>query len=127
MKFKVKLGEKEYQIDLEEKEDKVRVRVNDKEFLFSKKEKIEKVSSLSVRLPQKREFKKKEVLAPISGIISEIFVKEKEVVKKGERLMILSAMKMENEISAHQEGRIKNILVKKGQKVNQGEVLIVLE
>ncbi len=127
MKFKVKLREKEYQIDLEEKEDKVRVKVNDKEFLFSKKEEIEKVSSLSVRLPQKREFKKKEILAPISGVISEIFVKEKEVVKKGERLIILSAMKMENEISAHQEGRIKNILVKKGQKVNQGEVLIVLE
>ena len=64
MKFKVKLREKEYQINIEEKEDKVKVSVNDKEFLFSKKEEREKTPPLFVCPSSRREIKKKEILAP---------------------------------------------------------------
>lgn len=52
-------------------------------------------------------------MAPISGTIAEIFIKEGDFVEKEQKLLTLLAMKMENEILAEKEGKVKKIFVKK--------------
>ena len=67
------------------------------------------------------------VKAPMPGTILEIKVSEGEKVKNGQVLMLLEAMKMENEIVSPMEGEIVQILTAKGASVNSGDVLCVLK
>lgn len=64
------------------------------------------------------------VEAPMPGIIVNIMVKNGDVVKKGQVLAILEAMKMENEIVAPIDGTIASVDVEKGQNVNLGDNLV---
>lgn len=126
MKLKLKIKGKEYIIEiLEQEKDKVKIRVEDKEFIFEEKQKSQGFVA-QTSLP-KRNFSEKKIKAPITGTISEIFVKKGDFVKKGKKMVLLSAMKMENEIISDFKGRVKEILVEKNQKVKKGDVLIVLE
>lgn len=67
------------------------------------------------------------VPAPIPGIIVDVLVKVGDKVKAGQNLAILEAMKMENNITAPQDGTVKKIAVKKSQEVLAGDALIWLE
>ncbi len=67
------------------------------------------------------------VTSPMPGKILRILVKEGESVKTGQGLLVLEAMKMENEIPAPKDGVIKKILVKEGDTVDTGKPLIELE
>jgi len=53
-----------------------------------------------------------------------IFVKDGDVVKLGDKLMMYEAMKMENTVIAEKDGVVKNIRVKIGDNVLQGSVLL---
>ncbi len=64
------------------------------------------------------------VKSPLPGIILELAVKEGDMVKKGQKLAIMEAMKMENEIKAEKDGEIVSVKVSQGQSVLQDEVLI---
>ena len=66
------------------------------------------------------------VNAPMPGNILRIDVKEGDKVKAGQTLLILEAMKMENEIIAANDGTVAQVLVNKGASVNSGDVLVVL-
>jgi biotin carboxyl carrier protein len=66
----------------------------------------------------------KEIKAPMPGLILDIKVSEGSEVKKGDALLVLEAMKMENVIKSPGEGVVKEILVKKAQSVDKGHVLI---
>ena len=68
-----------------------------------------------------------QILAPMPGLIAKLKVKEKESVSKGDPLLILEAMKMQNELKSPKDGVIKEILVKEGMKVGLQEKLIILE
>lgn len=62
--------------------------------------------------------------APLPGSIMQIFVKEGDVVKKGDKLLMYEAMKMENNLLADIDGTIAAIKCKQGDNVLQGNVLI---
>jgi len=127
MKFKLKIKGKEFEVEiLEEGEDRVKIKVGEKEFIFGTEEEKKGVSLIQTSIP-KRDFSKKEIKAPIAGVISEIFVKEGDFVKREQKIFFLSTMKMENEIISDFDGKAKEILVKKNQEVKEGETLIVLE
>ncbi len=64
------------------------------------------------------------IKAPMPGLIIDLKIKSGDVVKQGEPLLILEAMKMENIIKSPGEGTIKNVKVKKGDTVEKGQVLI---
>lgn len=66
----------------------------------------------------------KEIKAPMPGLIFDIKVCEGEEVKKGDPLLILEAMKMENIIKSPGNGIVKNIKIKKGESVEKNQVLI---
>ena len=123
--MKIKIRDKVYDVEISElKEGKVKIVVNGKEFVFEK-EREKEISIARVSLP-KRDFSKKEILAPIDGIISEVSVKEGDFIKKNQKVLTLSSMKMENEIISELEGKVKEVLAKKDQKVKKDEVLIRL-
>lgn len=67
------------------------------------------------------------VKAPMPGTINDIKVTEGQAVKAGEVLVILEAMKMENEIMSPADGIVKQIAVAKGASVSSGDVLVVVQ
>ncbi|MGN0975002.1 MAG: biotin/lipoyl-binding carrier protein [Gemmiger sp.] len=66
------------------------------------------------------------VTAPMPGNILDVKVKPGDSVKAGDTLLILEAMKMENEISAPQDGTVASINVRKGDVVNSGDLLATM-
>ena len=66
------------------------------------------------------------VNAPMPGNILDVKVKPGDSVKAGDTLLILEAMKMENEISAPQDGTIASVNVRKGDVVNSGDLLCTM-
>ncbi len=66
------------------------------------------------------------VVAPMPGNILDVKVSNGASVKKGDVLMILVAMKMENEIMAPVDGTVKSVNVNKGASVETGAVLCVI-
>ena len=66
------------------------------------------------------------VKAPMPGKILDVKVKAGDSVKAGDILLILEAMKMQNEIMAGQDGVISDVCVTNGQTVNTGDLMIVM-
>ena len=67
------------------------------------------------------------VNAPIPGLVVKVLVAEGDAVEEDQALIILEAMKMENEIRSQRSGKVKTLTAEPGQRVEQNEVLIVLE
>lgn len=65
----------------------------------------------------------KELRAPISGRIMEVLVKVGDDIKKGQQILVLEAMKMQNHIYSPATARISELRVKEGQTVKTGEIL----
>jgi biotin carboxyl carrier protein len=65
--------------------------------------------------------------SPLPGVILEVKVREGDTVKAGQLMMILEAMKMENNIDAHQAGVVKSIVKRQGVSVLEGDVLLTIE
>ncbi len=79
--------------------------------------------SISASKPQQQSAKGT-LLAPIPGLVVKINVSEGDVVKAGDTVMILEAMKMESEINAEKDGSVQKILVKEGDNIEEGQALI---
>ena len=91
-------------------------------------------SLYKTRLSKKFETRKKYqpldpkmILSFIPGTVLDIMVTEGQSVEKGEEMMILDAMKMQNKLKSPISGLIKKILVNKGDKISKGKLLIELE
>jgi acetyl/propionyl-CoA carboxylase alpha subunit len=68
-----------------------------------------------------------ELTSPIPGLVKNVLVKPGEKVTAGQNLIVLEAMKMENEIAAVHDGTVESIEVKPGQAVAAGALLAVLK
>ncbi len=66
------------------------------------------------------------IKSPLPGVILEMFVREGDTVKMGQKLLMLEAMKMENNIEADKAGNVVSILKHKGDNVMEGDVLIII-
>ena len=67
------------------------------------------------------------VKAPMPGLVLNIMVEPGQVVQKGDPLLILEAMKMENVIKAAGDGQVKAVRVQKGAAVDKGQLLLEME
>ena len=67
------------------------------------------------------------VKSPLPGVILDIKVNVGDEVKKGQTIIILEAMKMENSINADRDGKITAINVSKGESVLEGTDLVIIE
>ena len=70
---------------------------------------------------------KESLKAPMPGKIIDVLVREGSTVLRGEPLMILEAMKMQNEITAESGGKVSALPRKAGDEVMKGDVLLVIE
>ncbi|MBN2274526.1 MAG: acetyl-CoA carboxylase biotin carboxyl carrier protein subunit [Bacteroidales bacterium] len=71
--------------------------------------------------------KSETINAPMPGKIIELLVEENVTVKEGEAILILEAMKMQNEITTHVSGTVKKISVRSGDTVAKDQVMVEIE
>lgn len=67
------------------------------------------------------------IKSPLPGVILNVKVNVGDTVKKGDTILILEAMKMENAIKADRDGKIAAINVKQGESVLEGAALVTIE
>jgi biotin carboxyl carrier protein len=97
-----------------------------------KSSKTPKVIAPPVKQPSKPEIEKRDrgdahpILAPLPGNIIDIKVAPGDIIEKGQLLMIMEAMKMENQVLADRKGVVEKIAVNVGDAVLQGDTLLQL-
>lgn len=111
--YKIKVNGKSYRVELEA---------------------IEETASAPVKEEKKVEEKKapvstegQTVNSPIQGSVTSIKVKVGDKVKKGDVLLIIEAMKLENEVPSPFDGEVAEILVTKGQNVASKEAVVIIK
>jgi biotin carboxyl carrier protein len=108
--YKIKVNGKVYQVELESVEE------TDGSIQTSDQVKKPKETVSGKTIP-----------SPMQGTIQKILVKPGQTVKKGDSLLILEAMKLENDITADKDYKILQILVQEGDSVNSDQALIKVE
>lgn len=69
----------------------------------------------------------KAITTPLPGVITSVKVKEGEMIKAGQVVAVLEAMKMENDLQSEHDGKVKEVKIEKGDSVLEGAVIITLE
>jgi len=126
-KFIINVNGQSYEVEVEE------IVSNESAVQTQKMDNLEK-STVEKELPKKESkievttSKDQEAIeAPMPGNIWKLVAKEGQQVKAGEVILILEAMKMENEIVAPRDGKLVKILVNEGNSVNTGDKLAIIE
>ncbi len=133
-KFKFKISGNEYGVHIKSIEDNIAsIEVNGTpyEVEIERETKATKTPTLVRKVVSKQEnIKKREggsaspVKAPLPGKIMSINVRKGDIVKKGDVLLIMEAMKMENNVLASKDGVVERIKVQPGDNVLEGDVLL---
>jgi len=95
-----------------------------------KSSKTPRVIAPPVKEPSKPDIEKRErgdahpITAPLPGNIIGIKIKPGDIIQKGQLLMIMEAMKMENQVLADRKGVVESIPVQVGDTVLQGDILV---
>lgn len=132
-KFKFKINESEYEVSVKEVESNVaEIKVNGTPFtVFIEKQ--EKQGSTANRKPAgkvtpiatpARVVVAEPIKSPLPGVIVKVLVAPGNEVKRGDVLLTMESMKMENNILAEDDCVVKSVLVKPGQSVLQDDVLV---
>ena len=66
------------------------------------------------------------VVSPMMGVVREICVSPGDAVKAGDILMVIEAMKMNNDLKARRSGKVEGVYVSPGQRVEEGRALLLL-
>ncbi|MDR2410435.1 MAG: biotin/lipoyl-binding protein [Bacteroidales bacterium] len=132
--YKFKISGKEYTVSVDKVEEHiVNVSVNGSVHRVELEEKIAEVpvarpvvqrpvaAATTVSTTNNKPLK-----SPLPGVILDIFVKAGDSVKQGQKVVLLEAMKMENNIDADKDGVIKEIKVSKGDSVNEGDTILII-
>ena len=113
--YKIKVNGKTYRVELEAIEE-----TNSAPAKETKKEEPKKVAA-----PQSNDAQ--QVLSPIQGAVVNVKVKPGDKVKKGDVLLIIEAMKLENEVPSPFDGEVVEVLVAKGQNVAAKDVIVTIK
>jgi biotin carboxyl carrier protein len=107
-------------------QNKYQILINNVEYSFSVETPI---SFRRKKFLQKRQSdqKSEQLMAPMPGKIVEVLVEEGNEIKEGDAVLILEAMKMQNEISAQSNGKVKKVNVKAGDNVMKDDILIEMD
>jgi biotin carboxyl carrier protein len=129
-KFIIKVSGKEYEVEVEEvkQEGVVSQAISEGKEVISNtvKSAAPATSSMPANNNNKAPIGAETIDAPMPGVILDVKVKEGDTVKKGDVLLILEAMKMENEIVSPKDGNIVSVNTLKGASVNAGDTLLSL-
>jgi biotin carboxyl carrier protein len=67
------------------------------------------------------------IKSPLPGVILDIFIRKGDRVSIGQKLIVLEAMKMENNINSDKDGIVQQVNFNKGDSVLEGDTLIIIE
>ena len=136
--YKFKVNENGYTVNIKSHEDNIiTLEVNGTTYDVVMKQEIKKTKTPTlVRAASKRpaeplkvnpKSQKTRIVAPIPGVVLSIDVKIGDTLKVGDRMLVLEAMKMENNIVCEKAGTITSLNIAVGQQVLQDELMIELE
>jgi biotin carboxyl carrier protein len=136
--YKFKVNENGYTVHIKSHEDNIiNLEVNGTRYAVKMSEEYRKIKTPTlVRSKSKRPTEplkvnptsqKTKIVAPIPGVVMSIDVKVGDTLKVGDRMLVLEAMKMENNIVCETAGTITALNITVGQQVLQDEVMIELE
>ena len=133
--YKFTISGHTYEVDILEIEDDIaKIEVNGTPYMVEIDQQVKQAKTPTLvrhvmKEPQKNIEKKDSstrlaVKAPLPGIILELAVKEGDKVSKGQKLAVMEAMKMENEIKAEKDGEVISIKINQGQSVLQDDLIM---
>ena len=139
-KFKFTISGNQYEVEVQSFEnDKAQVVVNGTQYevdverekeeakpVIAPRPKAAPASSAAPAAPAAGDANGVKAVAPLPGTIMQIFVNVGDEVKRGDKILMYEAMKMENNFLAEVDGVIKDIKVRVGDNVLQGAVLVVI-
>ncbi len=132
-KFKFSIEGNSYEVSAHEvSENKVEIEVNGTPFTVEiEKSESTTVSGIktvtSIPAPPPQALDPIPIKSPLPGVITEIVVKEGQKVNRGDVLLVMESMKMENNITADRDGVVKTLHVSAGETVMQDDILIDFE
>ncbi len=115
-----------YILDIYKRNMVYEVIVNQTSYFVEVKDELEELLDNYVVKPSKS-VDMGQIMVPIPGLVSQIFIEIGDSVEKGQKLFILEAMKMENEISSTKKGFVSNIYVKPGVSVEKGDLVMEIK
>ncbi len=118
-KYNIKVNGVVYEVEVEE--------VSSSQTSVKKSNSAPSETVAQTAVPVKKSGSGEAVKAPMPGKILKINVKESDAVKNGDVLMILEAMKMENEIKASKDGVVTAVSVSESDTVNTGDALLYID
>jgi len=139
-KFKFTIRGNEYDVEIKNFEDDVaKIEVNGTKYEVEVHQEVKTTKTPTLVRPRvtvdRKDSKIKKTVsnraytlkAPLPGSIFKLLKQEGDEVKKGETIMIMEAMKMENNIQSEKEGKIVSLKVKEGDAVLQNDILAEIE
>ena len=139
-KFKFTIKGNEYDVEIKNFEDDVaKIEVNGTKYEVEVHQEVKTTKTPTLVRPRvtvdRKDSKIKKTVsnraytlkAPLPGSIFKLLKQEGDEVKKGETIMIMEAMKMENNIQSEKEGKIVSLKVKEGDAVLQNDILAEIE
>jgi len=99
------------------------ISINNTKYTLSVKDKFDELLK-TLGMDNLNSYKINDIKAPMPGLVIDIRVNEGGIVKKGDAIIVLEAMKMENILKSPTDGVVKSINVKKGTAVEKNQVLI---
>ena len=139
--YKLKINGNDYNVDINEVEGQdVKLTVNgtdytvtvDKEIKQQRKPVVSAPRPQTTAAPAAAPAQKSnaaagaKVTTPLPGTILDVYVNVGDTVKAGQTVVLLEAMKMENNIEADCSGTVKEVKVRKGDSVLEGDVLVII-
>ena len=124
--FQLLVDNQPYQLFIESKENDCIVSLNNRTFRVAiEDERLRQLRHLIKS--EEQAHKQLEIKAPMPGLIVKVVVEEGAQIKKGDGVIIMEAMKMENEIRATADGRVVKILKRERESVEKDMVLMIVE
>jgi biotin carboxyl carrier protein len=121
--YSILLDGQSFEVRVEESDGRLRVHVAGREFLVEVRDPRQWRRRRSGILEAEG---RQQVIASMPGKIVRLLVKTGEAVEAKQGLLVVEAMKMQNEICAPKRGTVERLLVNEGQAVNAGEVLAII-
>lgn len=113
-------------IDVDFIEKKISLNVNGNNYSFELTDKFDELLK-NLGMDNVNNSVAKELKAPMPGLVLEVLVKTGDSVKKGDAILVLEAMKMENNIKSVSDAVVKKVVVQKGNAVEKNQVMVLFE
>lgn len=113
-------------IEVNAEEKKITIRVNGRDYNLEVKDRFDLLLN-QLGMSNLNNAKVNDIKAPMPGLVLKVNVAEGQQITKGDAVLVLEAMKMENVLKAPADATVKAIKVQQGNAVEKGQVLVVLE